>query len=229
VSGDTWAVRGPEASLATIVNPAAPVGVRPAVLTVSILASGGGSVDQAERLANEFQKLVLDVIAEKTALDVSNEAARRSYTPGPNEMRAQLPGDLMQFELFQFRQSLVQKVMEPHRFYVWLDLVRNDASPDFEKKTAVYELELKKAATLFTPAQKEKLNSMMAVLKALQKDLPPEYPYLMTISELPALNASLNFISTVFLSLAWFFIRRGHWRRHMVFMIVALCSSTMTR
>ena len=49
----------------------------------------------------------------------------------------------------------------------------------------------------------------------------------MAISDLPALNASLNFISTVFLSCAWFFIRRGHWRRHMVFMIVALASSTL--
>jgi putative membrane protein len=49
----------------------------------------------------------------------------------------------------------------------------------------------------------------------------------MAISDLPAFNASLNFISTVFLSLAWFFIRRGYWRRHMVFMIVALTSSTV--
>ncbi len=48
----------------------------------------------------------------------------------------------------------------------------------------------------------------------------------MAISDLPALNASLNFISTVFISLGWFFIRRGHWRRHLVFMIVALISST---
>ena len=34
---------------------------------------------------------------------------------------------------------------------------------------------------------------MMAVLKALQKDLPPEYPYLMTIADLPApVNLKLN-------------------------------------
>ncbi len=158
-----------------------------------LMARGGGSVEQAERLANEFQKLVLDVIAEKTALIASNDAARRSYTPGPNEARAQLPGDLMQFELFQFKQLLVQKVMDPHRFYVWLDLVRSEGSPDYEKKTAVYELELKKAATLFTPGQKEKLSSMMAVFKALQNDLPPEYPYLMAISDLPApMNLKLN-------------------------------------
>lgn len=49
----------------------------------------------------------------------------------------------------------------------------------------------------------------------------------MSVSDLPAINASLNFISTVFLASAWFFIRRGHWRRHMIFMIVALTSSTL--
>ena len=120
-----------------------------------LMAGGGGSVEQAERLANEFQKLVLGVIAEKTALVASNDAARRSYTPAPNEARAQLPGDLMQFELFQFKQLLVQKVMDPHRFYVWLDLVRSEGSPDYEKKTAIYELELKKAATFLHPPRKK--------------------------------------------------------------------------
>ena len=49
----------------------------------------------------------------------------------------------------------------------------------------------------------------------------------MSISDLPALNASLNFVSTIFLSLGWFFIRRGKWRAHMVCMISALTSSTV--
>lgn len=49
----------------------------------------------------------------------------------------------------------------------------------------------------------------------------------MTISDLPALNASLNLTSTVFLSLGWFFIRRRQWQRHMVCMITALLSSTV--
>jgi putative membrane protein len=46
-----------------------------------------------------------------------------------------------------------------------------------------------------------------------------------SISDLPALNASLNLISTVFISTGWYFIRRGAWRRHMVCMITAVISS----
>jgi uncharacterized membrane protein YozB (DUF420 family) len=48
----------------------------------------------------------------------------------------------------------------------------------------------------------------------------------MTISDLPAINASLNLVSTVFISMGWYLIRRGAWRRHVVCMITAVISST---
>ena len=49
----------------------------------------------------------------------------------------------------------------------------------------------------------------------------------MTISDLPAINASLNLISTLFISAGWYFILRGQWRRHVACMIPALVSSTL--
>src|SRR4029453_7879635 len=48
----------------------------------------------------------------------------------------------------------------------------------------------------------------------------------MKISDLPAINASLNAISTVFISMGWFWIRRNAWQRHVPCMIVALIAST---
>ena len=47
-----------------------------------------------------------------------------------------------------------------------------------------------------------------------------------SISDLPAINASLNFVSTVFISAGWYLIRHGAWRRHVACMIIALISST---
>ena len=47
-----------------------------------------------------------------------------------------------------------------------------------------------------------------------------------SISDLPAINASLNLVSTCFISMGWYFIRHGAWRRHMVCMIIAVTSST---
>jgi len=47
-----------------------------------------------------------------------------------------------------------------------------------------------------------------------------------SISDLPALNASFNFISTVLILTGWYFIRHGAWRQHMACMITAVISST---
>jgi putative membrane protein len=48
-----------------------------------------------------------------------------------------------------------------------------------------------------------------------------------TISDLPAVNASLNCISTIFISAGWFWIRRNVWQRHVPCMIAAIISSTL--
>jgi uncharacterized membrane protein YozB (DUF420 family) len=48
----------------------------------------------------------------------------------------------------------------------------------------------------------------------------------MTVSDLPALNATLNATSTVFIAAGWWLVRRGHWRQHIACMIAALITST---
>ena len=48
----------------------------------------------------------------------------------------------------------------------------------------------------------------------------------MTVYDLPAVNASFNAISTVFISAGWWLVRRGYWRQHIACMITALISST---
>jgi uncharacterized membrane protein YozB (DUF420 family) len=49
----------------------------------------------------------------------------------------------------------------------------------------------------------------------------------MSVADLPAVNASLNFVSTTFIAAGWYFIRHGAWRRHMACMITAVVSSTV--
>ncbi|MGZ4982860.1 MAG: DUF420 domain-containing protein, partial [Chthoniobacterales bacterium] len=59
--------------------------------------------------------------------------------------------------------------------------------------------------------------------------LPTNMTYMsvVTISDLPALNASLNAISTIFISLGWYRIRRGHWQLHVACMIAAIITSIL--
>jgi putative membrane protein len=49
----------------------------------------------------------------------------------------------------------------------------------------------------------------------------------MSIQQLPAINASLNFLSTVFILIGWWFIRHQYKRSHMVAMITAVITSTI--
>ena len=47
----------------------------------------------------------------------------------------------------------------------------------------------------------------------------------MAISDLPALNATLNLISTIFISAGWYLSRRGLWRQHIACMVAAIVTS----
>lgn len=49
----------------------------------------------------------------------------------------------------------------------------------------------------------------------------------MTISDLPATNAVMNALSTIFIGGGWWFIRRGFWRQHIACMVAALITSSV--
>lgn len=49
----------------------------------------------------------------------------------------------------------------------------------------------------------------------------------MSIHQLPALNASLNFLSTIFILAGWWSIRTHHKKLHIVAMITAVLTSTL--
>jgi uncharacterized membrane protein YozB (DUF420 family) len=49
----------------------------------------------------------------------------------------------------------------------------------------------------------------------------------MSVTDLPALNATLNAISTILLITGWIFIKRGQRQRHEQFMLAAVLTSTL--
>ena len=49
----------------------------------------------------------------------------------------------------------------------------------------------------------------------------------MTVSDLPALNATLNATSALLLCLGWILIKRGRWTQHRAVMIAAVCTSVL--
>jgi len=149
-----------------------------------LLAKRGGSEEEARAFADGFQRLLLTVIADKKAILKANEEMTKTYLPDPQEAQVLLPGDLKQFEFFQYKQLLVQKVIETQKHYVWLDVVQGEpGSPDYPRKEAIFEYPAKQLVRFFTEEQKTSLESMRIELAKLEKVSPPEYPYLMGLSD----------------------------------------------
>jgi len=159
----------------------------------ALMAKGGGSDEEARQMAEQFRDLVVKVIPEKKAVIAANQEMVRDYKPDANEATALLPGDLMQFELFQFKQQMVQKVMDTNHFYVWLDVVQGEDDQSYVKKDGIFEFKGKNLLRFLTADEKAKLDSMQAEIAALTKAMPKEYPYLMGLKdEAKPQNTKLN-------------------------------------
>ena len=158
-----------------------------------MMAAGGGSDAEARQAAEAFRDLVLQVIPEKLAVLKANEEMTRDYKPDPNEATATLPGDLVQFELFQYKQLMVQKVMDTNHFYVWLDVVKGEDDQSYVKKDGIFEYQGKNLLRFLTDEEKTKLSALQAEVAAETKAMPPEYPYLMGLKDDPQpRNIKLN-------------------------------------
>ena len=127
-----------------------------------LMAKGGGTDDQAQKIAEDFRSVVLKVIPEKLAVLKANEEIVRDYKPDANEATALLPGDLMQFELFQFKQLMVQKVVNTNHFYVWLDVVQGEDDQSYVKKDGIFEYKGKNLLRFLTAEEKAKLDTMQS-------------------------------------------------------------------
>jgi mono/diheme cytochrome c family protein len=159
----------------------------------ALMAKGGGTDAEARTISEDFRDLVLKVIPEKRAVIAANEEMVRDYKPDPNEATVLLPGDLMQFELFQFKQQMVQKVMDTNHFYVWLDVVQGEDDQSYVKKDGIFEYKGKNLLRFLTAEEKTQLDALQAEVAALTKAMPPDYPYLMGLKdEATPQNVKLN-------------------------------------
>ena len=159
----------------------------------AMLAKGGGADAEAQKLAEDFRDMVAKVIPERKAVIAANEEMTRDYKPDANEASVLLPGDLMQFELFQYKQQMVQKVMDTNHYYVWLDVVRGENDQSFVKKDGIFQYKNKDLLRFLAAEEKSKLDAMQAEVTALTKAMPPEYPYLMALKDdAKPVNLKLN-------------------------------------
>ena len=161
-----------------------------------LIAKGGGTEAEARKVVQDYKTLVLSVIAEQRDINASNRELKRNRQPEPNELKVQLPGDLVQFELFQFKQQLVQKVPETARYYVWLDVVDGPTEDpeNYPDREAVFQYATRRQniEKFMNAEEKARLATLQRELAALQKAMPPGYDFLMGLENTDPTNLKIH-------------------------------------
>jgi hypothetical protein len=145
------------------------------------LVARGGGLEEARKLADTFQEVVLAVIAEKKEVDEENRAvfaqARRRQTPAD----VLLPNRFVTYEDYCPGCSDPIRPIERNKVLLWRDLFleQEGSGKDSSKKVSGVLLYKDDKLDRFLGAEwKDHLAWMRAELERLKKELRPRYPYL---------------------------------------------------
>ncbi len=140
----------------------------------------GGTVDEARRVAGQFQKVVLTIIAEKKEADEENRPilaqAKRRQTPAD----VLLPNRFVTYEDYCPGCSDPIRPLERNKLLLWRDLFVEQKSSSEEpskKASGVLLYKDEKLDRFLSGEWKSHLAAMRTELEQLKKDLPPQYPY----------------------------------------------------
>ena len=128
----------------------------------------GASEPEVRRLANEIQELLVSVIREKKEIDEKNKIR------------------LGETDTFENRVDTETLSLERNRYFFWRDLASAKEEVimrDFEGGILSYGY--KKINRFLEGVWKDHLNAMQAKIKAFKDQLPPKYPFLHVISDVP--------------------------------------------
>ncbi|MGH9718589.1 MAG: DUF1549 and DUF1553 domain-containing protein, partial [Bryobacteraceae bacterium] len=162
----------------------------------ALMAKGGGTEAEARKVVEDYKALVLSVIAEQKEINDYNRDLKRNRKPEPNELQVKLPGDLVQFELFQFKQQLVQRVPETTRYYLWIDIVDGPTEDpeNYPDREAIFQYATRRQniEKFMNAGEKARLATLQKELAALENALPPGYDFLMGLEETDPTNLKMH-------------------------------------
>ena len=152
------------------------------------LLDNGTTVEQARKLADDFQAFVLSIIEEKKAIAEENQAlVAQAKCKSLKPTRTRLPngfvddiGDLVSADLCAQRE-IVTKSLKRDEFILWINLFQKgegSGDPFNDKFSGVLVFEDKEMEPFLTGEWKSHLLELRAELETLKKALPEPYPYL---------------------------------------------------
>ena len=148
-----------------------------------------GSNEQVRKVADDFQDVVLSIIAEKKAIDDKNhvilEADKLAHSKA-NMKVTHLPNGFASYEEFCPGCYVEIQPIQREKYILWADLLREkEKFDDPNQKEGVIRYAGKEIERFLSGEWKEHLDSMRARLETLKKSAPPPYPFLHGLRESP--------------------------------------------
>ena len=145
----------------------------------------GGSEDDAKKLAEEFQALVVEVMFEQREVKEENDIIRAKALPGTKKKeRANLPHEFVTNDDFCPGCGLELKSLPPDRMHLWMDVFERDlVDPAVAGPTAEF---FRPGLLRFGGFTLERwlgadrrvyLDELRKDIESMQKALPPKYAY----------------------------------------------------
>jgi cytochrome c553 len=145
----------------------------------------GGTKDEAKKLADAFQVLLLEVMFAKKEIDEENEIIRAKALPGTKKKKpSNLPSEFVTNDDFCPGCGLELKSLPTDQMQFWTDVFRRDLGDGFD---AANPSEYIKPGVLFFRGwslerqlgadRRAHVDALRADIKGMQAGLPPKYAY----------------------------------------------------
>jgi len=144
------------------------------------MVKSGGTIEQAQFLANQFQNLVLSVLADAKELKEENDIIKAKADVKKKPHRDAYPNEFETKDQFCPGCDLELKTLQPlERSNLYLDIFVYDLESETEQKPDPGLLALKgwSLERHLSPEAAEHVASLRTEIEALKKALPQQYPF----------------------------------------------------
>ncbi len=147
-----------------------------------MIADGGGSEERAQELADDFQRLVLEIVAEQKKLEERNRKIIAKGTPLEEVKSTPMPNG---FESFFDQHQLELDTMERERFNLYMALFFTDLDNEldtFFRKPGVLRFRGWGLERQLSRVAADHVTTMREEIEKLEEDLP-DIPFVMGVAE----------------------------------------------
>jgi len=153
------------------------------------MVARGGTAKEAERLAGEFQELLVDLVIEKRAIDEENDIIRAKALPGTKKKeRANLPNEFKTNDDFCPGCALELTSMAAERMSLWTDVFQYDldaeTAPGRPGRPALLSFRGWGLERQLGGDRRALVEALRADIKTMKDALPPKYSYVHGVRDL---------------------------------------------